>query len=220
MPFSRLENLMRATAPILVVLLGAAASLALASCGGGSDANLLPGRTAEEIESNLEEVQRMAGEGECVGARDAAQQIGVEVERLAVDAKLKRALSEGTERLDQVLASCEEASAEEVEEEPEPVTTEEEKEPPEKPAKAEKQLEKEEEREAKEAEKAEEEAEKEAEREEAEAEQEAQEAEEESEFAPPASGANGKGPEGAGPPGQGGGSSGGVGPGVATGGEG
>jgi hypothetical protein len=218
MLFSRLENLMRATAPILVVLLGAAASLALASCGGGSDANLLPGRTAEEIEANLEEVRRMAGEGECIGARDAAEQIGVEVERLAVDAKLKRALGEGTERLDQLLASCEEAGAEEEEEEPEPVTAEEE-EPPEKPGKAEKQLEKEEEQEAKEAEKAEEKAEKAAEQEEAEGER--QEAEEESEIAPPpASGANGKGPEGTGPPGQEGTPSGGVGPGVAAGGEG
>lgn len=215
MPFSRLENLMRATAPILVVLLGATASMALASCGSGSDAKLLPGRTASEIEANLEEVQRMASEGECVGARDAAQQIGAEVERLAVDAQLKRALGEGTERLDQVLASCEEAGEEETEEEAEPLTTEEEA--PEKAGKAEKQLEKEEQREAKENEKAEQEAEKEAKQEEAEAER--QEAEEEAESVPPpAGGPNGKGPEGTGPPGHEGSPSGGVGPGVAAGG--
>jgi outer membrane biosynthesis protein TonB len=213
MPFSRLENLMRTTAPILAILLGAGAAIALASCGSGSDAKLLPGRTASEIEANLEEVQRMAGEGECIGARDAAQQIVAEVEGLAVDAQLKQALSEGTERLDQVLASCDEPA--EIEEEPEPLTEEEEA--PEKSSKAEKELEKEEEQEAKEAEKAEHEAEKEAEQEEKEQEQ--QEAEEEA-VAPPPAGANGKGPEGAGPPGQEGPSSGGVGPGVAAGGEG
>ena len=105
---------------ILVVLL-------LASCGG-EDAQLLPGDTAREINANLDKVAELSDEGDCVGAESAAQQVGEQIEALSgVDEKLKRALMDGAERLNEVIAECEEATEEtapttapdETEEEPE-----------------------------------------------------------------------------------------------------
>lgn len=127
----------RLTASVLALFLGLAAALALASCGSGESAELLPGSTASQINSNLDQVQQLAGEGECVGAEDAASAVSNQIESLTgVDAKLKQALSEGAARLQQVVASCEEA--EEPEETAEPIEepeSEEEKEKPEKPEK-------------------------------------------------------------------------------------
>lgn len=123
------------------LLLGLAAALALSSCGSGEDAELLPGTTASEISSNLEEVRRLAGEGECVGAQDAALAVSDQVDALGgVDDQLKRALREGANRLNEVVDACEEESFEEEETEPEPIeTTEiEAEEEPEKGKKAEK----------------------------------------------------------------------------------
>jgi len=104
----------RQLAPLALALaLGAAAAFGLASCGGGEDAKLLPGKTAREITENLERVKQLAGEGECVGAADAAQEVGGQVEALnGVDAKLKQALQQGTARLDEVVATCDEATTE------------------------------------------------------------------------------------------------------------
>jgi outer membrane biosynthesis protein TonB len=103
----------RLTASLLVFSLAAVLAVALSACGG-SDAELLPGRTASEIESNLDEVARLAAEKECIGAEDAAQEVSSEVAALGdVDAKLKQALSEGASRLSEVVASCEEEPAEE-----------------------------------------------------------------------------------------------------------
>jgi outer membrane biosynthesis protein TonB len=90
------------------------AAVTLASCGGGSDAKLLPGATAAEITENLDRVGQYAAEGECVGAADAATEVRAQVEALReVDAKLKQALQEGVERLDEAVAGCEEAPTEE-----------------------------------------------------------------------------------------------------------
>ena len=60
----------RLSASLLVLLLGAAATVALASCGGGNS-GLLPGTTASEINANLDKVQELVAKGECAGAEEA-----------------------------------------------------------------------------------------------------------------------------------------------------
>ena len=135
----------RLRASLLVFSLVAAAALGLAACGGGSNAELLPGETANEINSNLDQVEQLADEGDCLGASDAAQAVSLQVEELGgVDAELKRALQEGAARLNEVVAGCEEAATEEepveaVEEAEEPEEEDERKPKPEKPEKPEKE---------------------------------------------------------------------------------
>jgi hypothetical protein len=108
----------RLSALMLALFLGGASAVALASCGGGSDAKLLPGSTASQIESNLEEVRQLAAGHDCVGAEDAVAAVAAEVEQLNdVAPKLKSALQEGTAKLSEVVGRCEE---EEPEEEAEP----------------------------------------------------------------------------------------------------
>jgi hypothetical protein len=103
----------RLSMPLLALALGAVAALGLVACGGGG-ADLLPGGTASEINSNLDQVERLASEGDCVGAQDAAQAVSVQIEELGgVDQKLKQALREGATRLNEVVAGCEEAIVEE-----------------------------------------------------------------------------------------------------------
>jgi hypothetical protein len=98
---------------LLALLLGGASTVALVSCGGGSDAKLLPGTTASEIESNLDQVKQLAAEGDCIGAEDAVTNVAAEVEELQeVDLKLKAALQEGTAKLSEVVGECEETSEE------------------------------------------------------------------------------------------------------------
>ncbi|HET8956187.1 MAG TPA: hypothetical protein VFN18_11070 [Solirubrobacterales bacterium] len=100
---------------LLALLMGAASAAALASCGG-SDAELLPGTTAEQIESNLDQVEELAANDDCIGAEDAVAEVTEEVEGLeGVDLKLKTALQEGTARLSEVVAGCEEETTEETE---------------------------------------------------------------------------------------------------------
>jgi hypothetical protein len=108
----------RLSASLLVFLLGAASAVALVSCGGGDDANLLPGTTADQIESNLDEVEQLADAGDCVGAESAVAEVTAEVEELQVDLKLKAALQEGTTRLSELVGRCEEET---IEEETEPI---------------------------------------------------------------------------------------------------
>lgn len=110
--FSRLARVRRARLPSLALLAGALIALGLSACGG-EDAKLLPGETAREITANLDTVKQLAGEGDCVGAESAVQQVGEQIEALAgVDPKLKRALEQGAGRLEEVIASCEESSSE------------------------------------------------------------------------------------------------------------
>jgi hypothetical protein len=133
----------RLSASLLALALGAVAALGLVACGSSDDADLLPGGTASEITSNLDQVEQLAGEGDCIGAADAAQAVSAQVEALAgVDKKLKLALREGATRLNEVVASCEEAPSEEEElpaiepaEELEDLEEEEKPEKPEKPKK-------------------------------------------------------------------------------------
>lgn len=102
---------LRAASIVCALVLGAA--LGLAACGG-SDADLLPGKTAEQINQNLDQVRALANEGDCTGAENAVTEVSEEVEGLGgVDQKLKAALRQGTDRLRQVVSSCgEEALAE------------------------------------------------------------------------------------------------------------
>jgi hypothetical protein len=88
------------------------AALGLSACGGG--AKLLPGKTAEQINRNLDQVRTFVAEGDCAGAEDAVGDVSEEVDGLGgVDRKLKAALREGTDRLSEVVSSCgEEAAAE------------------------------------------------------------------------------------------------------------
>jgi len=144
--FSRLAAMRRPATLALALALGCASAIFLAACGGGEDAQLLPGSTAQEITENLDTVQQLAGEGECVGASDAALEVSGQVEALSgVDPKLKRALEAGAARLNEVVASCdEEVTTETVEPPAETTTTEEEKLPPGQEKKEEKEREKEE----------------------------------------------------------------------------
>jgi hypothetical protein len=111
-PFSRLAPMPRFPLPLLALGLTAVVSLTLVACGG-EDAKLLPGGTAREITANLDTVQQLSDEGDCIGAESAAQQVGEQIEALqGVDVKLKRALEEGAVRLEEVIAGCEESSTE------------------------------------------------------------------------------------------------------------
>jgi hypothetical protein len=153
-----------ASPPALAAALCAAA-LALASCGGGSDARLLPGETAQEISENLDTVQRLVDEGECLEAEEAALEVSTQVEALrGIDPELKQVLERGADRLNEVVDTCE-AAVEDTTEETVPETTEEEPKDAEKTQKKEeKEREKEEEdlkKEEEEREKEQEEAEKE-----------------------------------------------------------
>src|SRR4051794_5285069 len=107
----------RLSALLLALVLGGVGAVALASCGGGSDAKLLPGAKANQIEANLDQVQQLVAGGDCIGAEDAVAAVSAEVEELnEVAAKLKAALQEGTAKLGEVVGRCEEeAAAEEAE---------------------------------------------------------------------------------------------------------
>jgi outer membrane biosynthesis protein TonB len=151
-----------AVASPLALALVAAAAILLGACGE-EDAQLLPGGTAREITANLDTVQLLADEGDCVGAESAALQVSEQVEALGeVDPELKQALREGAARLNEVVAGCEE----EVAVLPDETTTESEPGDDEEAEREEKEQEKEEEKEEKEREKEERESEKEAERDE------------------------------------------------------
>jgi len=102
----------RLSAIFLAFALGAASAAALGACGSGKGAELLPGTTAEQIESNLDKVAALAGEDDCIGAEDAVAEVTTEVEELrGVDLKLKAALEEGTAKLSEVVARCEEENS-------------------------------------------------------------------------------------------------------------
>ena len=106
----------RLSALLLVFLLGATSAVALASCGSGEDADLLPGTTADQIESNLNEVEELADAGDCIGAEGAVAEVAAQVEELeGVDRKLQAALEEGTAKLSEVVGRCEEEDEEETE---------------------------------------------------------------------------------------------------------
>jgi len=205
----------RAAALILAAL---AVGLLLSACGGGGNGELLPGTTADQITSNLDQVLASYESGDCEKAENAVAQVSTEVDDLnKVDVELKKALKNGALKLSEVVNSCgeaeeaEEAKAEEKAEEEEQAQIEGEEAEAEEEAFLEEQ--KEEEREAKAEEKAAKEEEK--------AEPptggeespkgEAKEKQEEETVPPPT-----EEPEEVTPPAAGGGPAGGVGPGAAV----
>src|SRR5882757_3318829 len=98
----------RLSAPLIALLLAAAVAVGLSACGSSGGAELLPGATASEIKSNLDEVRHLVEAGECPAAADAATKVSLQVEELSgVDGKLKQALSEGAARLSEVVTECE-----------------------------------------------------------------------------------------------------------------
>lgn len=106
----------RLSASLLVLLLGATATVGLAACGS-SNSGLLPGATAGEINSNLDKVQQLVAEGDCAGAEEASAEVSGQIEELGgVNSRLKEALSEGAARLADVVSTCEEVPNEEAEE--------------------------------------------------------------------------------------------------------
>jgi hypothetical protein len=111
----------RAAALILAAL---AVGVLLSACGGGGNGELLPGTTADQITSNLDQVRESYESGDCEKAENAVTQVSTEVDDLnKVDAKLKNALKNGALKLSQVVSNCgaaeeaEEAKAEEAAEE-------------------------------------------------------------------------------------------------------
>lgn len=117
------------TVPILALALGAAASVALVSCGG-SDEGLLPGETASEIVANLDSVEQLAASGDCSSASSAAATVHAQIDSLGsdVDPQLREALVKGAARLESVTAdpaSCVETTTETTTTTTEPTTTEE-----------------------------------------------------------------------------------------------
>lgn len=104
----------RLSALLVALVLGGVSAVALTACGGGSDAKLLPGAKASQIESNLDQVKQLAGGGDCIGAENAVAAVSAEVEELhEVAPKLKAALQEGTAKLSEVISRCEEEAGEE-----------------------------------------------------------------------------------------------------------
>jgi hypothetical protein len=103
----------RLSASTLVLAIGALAALGLSACGGSGGADLLPGATASQITANLDQVQQLVAEGECIGAANSAAEVSAQVDALGgVDKKLKQALREGADRLSEVVATCEEKEEE------------------------------------------------------------------------------------------------------------
>jgi DNA polymerase III gamma/tau subunit len=154
-----------------LVFAALAVGLLLSACGGGGNDELLPGATADQITSHLDQVRSSYEAGDCEKAKEGVANVSTEVDELGkVDAKLKKALRQGAAKLSVVVSTCgvaeeeaeEEKSAEEAtEEEQEQFEAEEEQ-----AAEEEEQFEKEqkaEEKEEKAEEKAQEKAEKQAE---------------------------------------------------------
>jgi hypothetical protein len=138
---SRLDSVGRRTASLLALTL-ALAALGLSACGSGGGADLLPGETAAEITSNLDQVRELVAAHECIGAEEATREVSDQIGALGgVDQRLKQALREGANRLSLVVEECEEVTEEETEPavetaiEPEDEAAQDEKAKPQKPEK-------------------------------------------------------------------------------------
>ena len=119
-----------------LLLAALAMGLLLAACGSNSGAELLPGTTADQINSNLDLVRESVDAEKCEEAEDASAEVSTEVDELhKVDAKLKEALKQGAAKLSEVVSTCsapeeekeaeEKAAATEDEEEQEAIEAEE-----------------------------------------------------------------------------------------------
>lgn len=98
-----------------LVLAALAVGLLLAACGGGGSDELLPGTTADQITSNLDQVRESYEAGDCEGAEESVAKVSTEVDELGkVDTQLKKALRHGAAKLSEVVSTC--GAAEEAEE--------------------------------------------------------------------------------------------------------
>ncbi|HEX3239123.1 MAG TPA: hypothetical protein VHR18_03180 [Solirubrobacterales bacterium] len=103
----------RLRAVSIALALAVVAAATLSACGSDEKADLLPGETATEINANLDLVETLVDEGDCVGAANAAAAVGEQVEALTgVNKDLKEALTEGANRLNEVIGECDEAASE------------------------------------------------------------------------------------------------------------
>ena len=90
-----------------LLLAALAAGLLLVACGSGSSAELLPGTTADQINSNLDSVRQSFNQGNCEAAEVGVAEVSTEIDELQkVDAKLKGALKQGAAKLSEVVSSC------------------------------------------------------------------------------------------------------------------
>jgi hypothetical protein len=145
-----------------------AVGVLLTACGSNSGAELLPGTTADQINSNLDLVRESVDAENCEEAEDAVAKVSTEVDELhKVDTKLKEALEQGAAKLSEVVSSCnapeEEQEAEEAKVAEKEAEAEQEAFEAEEAEAEEEAFEKEQKAEARETEKAQEKAEKEAE---------------------------------------------------------
>lgn len=124
--------------PILLLAILATSAGLLSACGEEDRSNLVPGDSAAEIESNIEVVESLVEDGQCLEALEEADAVQQQVESLprTVDADLRRTLLDGAVTLIQLVRdNCEESGIDPDEEvdviEPEPeVTPDEETESP------------------------------------------------------------------------------------------
>lgn len=95
---------LRAATLFLAVL---AVGCLLAACGSDDKGELLPGTTADQIESNLDLVRESHAAGDCEGAETAVAEVSEEIDALQkVDSKLKSALEQGATKLSEKVSDC------------------------------------------------------------------------------------------------------------------
>ena len=125
---------------MIALLLGLGSAMLVASCGGDSDTPGLPAAEAEKLLAELEAIQENFDAQECTVASLDAEDLVARVQDLpdSVDADLRRALENGSEKLSLLLsdpANCEEQTTtvetteETIEETTEPTETTETTEP-------------------------------------------------------------------------------------------
>ena len=92
-----------------------AAALVLSACGGGSSdrTGLLPGKTADQIVKNLDQVESAYEQGDCDQATQFADDVVQQVESLpqSVNPQLRTVLGHGADRLQgRVANTCQQAT--------------------------------------------------------------------------------------------------------------
>src|SRR5712691_7211398 len=104
---SRLRPVARLALPILALALGAAVAVGLVSCGTRDEKGLLPGNNARQILDNLDQVKADAQSGNCSSAALEVATVKDEIDALptTVDAQLRARLSDGAQRLADVVNS-------------------------------------------------------------------------------------------------------------------
>jgi hypothetical protein len=105
MSVSRLTTVARLALPILALALGAAVAVGLVACGTRDEKGLLPGSNAQQIVDNLDQVKADAQNGDCSSASAEVATVQSEIDALptTVDAQLRARLSDGAQRLADVV---------------------------------------------------------------------------------------------------------------------